>query len=102
MKETRTRSLMKAISWRVIATCITISIAYLFTKRLDVALEIGGLDMFIKLFAYFLHERFWGKVKVGKVLHPLADIRLKKDLNGEEKRIIKEKLKELGYLNEQY
>lgn len=91
---------MKAFSWRIIATCITISIAFLLTKKLGIALEIGALDMTIKLFAYFIHERFWGKVAVGKVLHPLADIRLKSKLNKEGRKIIKEKLRELGYLDE--
>ena len=100
MKETRIRSILKAFSWRIIATCITISVAFFLTKQINIALEIGALDMTIKLFAYFFHERLWGRVNIGKVLHPLADIRLKRTLNGENKKIIIEKLKELGYIDE--
>ncbi len=53
MKETNTRSFAKAVSWRVIATTITVCIAYLFTGEVTVALEIGGLDMVLKLIDNF-------------------------------------------------
>ena len=97
MKETNTRSFAKALSWRVIATTITISIAYLFTGEVTVALEIGGLDMVLKLIAYFFHERIWGRVSMGKILHPLADVELKP---GVEKSVVMKKLSELGYIDE--
>lgn len=97
MKETNTRSIAKAISWRAIATCITVSIAYLFTGEVTLALEIGGLDMVLKLAAYFFHERAWGKVRMGKILHPLADVELK---SGVTKKEVMTKLNELGFVNE--
>ncbi len=97
MKETNTRSILKAISWRVIATFITASIAYLFTGEMKLAIEIGGLDMVIKLTAYFFHERIWGRIKLGKILHPLADVELKRDVD---KNDVLRKLSELGYINE--
>lgn len=97
MKETNTRSLTKAVSWRFIATSITISIAYLFTGEITVALEIGGLDMVLKLLAYFFHERVWGKIKLGKILHPLAHIELMPGVDPEE---VINKLNELGYVDE--
>jgi len=97
MKETNTRSIVKAVSWRLIATCITISIAYLFTGEVAVALEIGGLDMILKLAAYFFHERVWGEIKMGKILHPLSDVVLKAGVSKEE---VLKKLDELGYIDE--
>lgn len=97
MKETNTRSITKAVSWRIIATFITVSIAYMFTGEISVALEIGSLDMALKLFAYFFHERIWGKIDMGKILHPLADVELKP---GVETMEVLKKLKELGYIYE--
>ncbi|MEN8222258.1 MAG: DUF2061 domain-containing protein [Acidobacteriota bacterium] len=97
MKETNTRSFAKALSWRVIATSITISIAYLFTGEVTVALEIGGLDMVLKLIAYFFHERAWVKIRMGKILHPLADIELKPGIDKDE---VLKKMSDLGYIDE--
>jgi len=100
MNETNLRSFLKAISWRVIATSITILAAYLFTGETMIALEIGALDLVAKLLVYFLHERVWGKIKIGKQIHPLEDIKVNRKLDENDKAIIKEKLKELGYLDE--
>jgi len=65
--ETKRRSLVKALSWRFIATFITMGIAYAITGKLDLALEIGLLDTTIKFAAYFGHERIWLRVRYGKL-----------------------------------
>lgn len=100
MNETKLRSFLKAISWRVIATTITFLAALLLTGETVTALEIGALDLIAKLIVYFLHERVWGKIKLGRKLHPLEDIKVSRKLEENDKEIIKEKLKELGYLDE--
>ncbi|MCP5106296.1 MAG: DUF2061 domain-containing protein [bacterium] len=100
MNETKTRSLVKAISWRILATLITFSIAFALTGETMIALEIGFLDLVIKLVVYFFHERIWGKIRLGKKLHPLEDLRLTRELEAEDKELIKEKLQELGYLDD--
>lgn len=98
MTETKLRSFLKAISWRVIATMITFFAALVFTGEVILAIEIGLLDTLIKIGAYFLHERLWGSIMLGKKIHPLADIKLKRALDTEDKELIKEKLREMGYL----
>jgi uncharacterized membrane protein len=100
MNETKFRSFLKAISWRVLATLITFSIALLITGKTVIALEIGFMDMVLKLIAYFFHERIWGFIKIGKKMHPLEDIKLTRELEEEDKKLIMEKLAELGYLDE--
>lgn len=99
MTETKTRSLMKAVSWRFLATLITFSIAYALTGETVIAMEIGFLDLTIKLIVYFFHERAWGKIKLGKKIHPLEDLELKRELAEKDKELIKEKLVELGYMD---
>ena len=40
-KETNKRSIVKGISWRVVATTTTIAIVYFCFDRLDLAIETG-------------------------------------------------------------
>lgn len=64
--ETRRRSLAKALSWRLIAWCITAAVAYLFTGKAVFALSIGFADSLLKIFAYYLHERTWMTIDYGR------------------------------------
>lgn len=68
--ETKRRSLAKALSWRFIATFITMTIAWVITGKLDLALEIGLLDTTIKFVAYFGHERIWLRIRYGRLSEP--------------------------------
>ncbi|RNC88173.1 MAG: DUF2061 domain-containing protein [Winogradskyella sp.] len=61
------RSILKGISWRIIATADTIVIVFLITClfdncNLDNAFKIGLSEFFFKLFIYYLHERLWLKI----------------------------------------
>jgi uncharacterized membrane protein len=68
--ETRRRSLVKALSWRVLAAIITTLVVLSITKRLQFAAEIGLIDTLVKLFIYFLHERAWNKIGYGRLPAP--------------------------------
>jgi adenylylsulfate kinase len=65
-KETNTRSIVKGISWRVVATTTTIAIVYFFFDRLDLAIAAGMIETVLKVGLYWLHERVWFKVRWGK------------------------------------
>ena len=58
-KDSHLRSILKGISWRIIATCTIIIIAYFKTGDVTLALEIGAIEFFIKFLLYYLHERAW-------------------------------------------
>ena len=62
------RSLAKAATWRVTASADTFLISYLVTGEALLAGTIAGVEVFTKLFIYYLHERIWNKVTWGKVL----------------------------------
>ena len=64
--ESHTRTIMKALSWRLIATLVTFTVAWVITKELKFAAEIGLADTLIKLGAYYYHERFWIRVDFGR------------------------------------
>lgn len=61
----KTRHILKAITWRLIASLTTFSISWILTGNIESGLTIGGLDFFIKLVLYYLHERVWYKSKFG-------------------------------------
>ena len=65
-KETTFRSIIKTITWRIWATAITILLVWIFTKKMELAFSIGGLEVTSKLVAYFIHERIWDKINVGR------------------------------------
>ncbi len=68
MKEKHWRSIAKAASWRVTGTVDTIVISWLITGHFKVAISIGFVEVFTKMFLYYLHERIWNRVKAGKVV----------------------------------
>jgi uncharacterized membrane protein len=66
-KESHLRSVLKALSWRIIATATTAVIAYLITGQVSVALLIGGIEFFSKFLLYYFHERLWQGIPRGVV-----------------------------------
>ncbi len=68
--ESHLRSILKALSWRVVATVITFLTAWLFIGTIETAIKIGLLDTIIKLGSYYYHERFWLRLKIGRKDEP--------------------------------
>jgi uncharacterized membrane protein len=97
--EAHTRTIVKAISWRVIATLTTMIIVFLFTRRIILTLGVGLAEVTAKITFYYLHERVWDKISWGKSKHPLSNLAVKRELEPEDMEIIKNKLKELGYMD---
>ena len=65
MSESRSRSVVKSLSWRFVATATTFLIVLAFTGRLDLAVAIGGVEVVAKLLIFYVHERTWQRVKWG-------------------------------------
>jgi uncharacterized membrane protein len=57
------KSVVKAISWRIIGTIDTILISWWLTGTLSIALSIGSIEIFSKFFLYYGHERLWNLIK---------------------------------------
>ena len=62
----KTRSLAKAISWRILASADTFLISYIITGKLSWAGSITLLEIITKTVLYYLHERGWNKITWGK------------------------------------
>lgn len=58
MSETHSRTLVKAITWRIIATLIA---------AWWVGFEIAIVMNIVQTVAYYFHERVWVKIRWGKV-----------------------------------
>jgi uncharacterized membrane protein len=73
MADSINRSIAKTITWRIVAVFITMIVSYYTIGMIhpewpnhavkEAAMIIGGADMFIKMFMYFVHERMWNKIK---------------------------------------
>ncbi|MCX7865650.1 DUF2061 domain-containing protein [Limisphaera sp. VF-2] len=61
------RSLIKAISWRITGTLDTIFISFLVTGKLKAAVSIGVIELGTKILLYYLHERVWNRIPLGRV-----------------------------------
>ena len=66
MNDAYKRSVLKAITWRILGVCFTIMFLLLATGSWNISLSIGVLDGITKTIAYIIHERIWNKIKWGK------------------------------------
>ena len=66
MAEKHYRSVVKALSWRIVGTLDTIVVSYLVTGRIKLALSIGAVELFTKVALYYVHERAWNKIPLGR------------------------------------
>ena len=64
--ESHARSFTKAFSWRIWATLTTMLISYVVTGSVAVAVSIGSIEVFAKIALYYLHERMWAWIQIGK------------------------------------
>ncbi|HIF37142.1 MAG: DUF2061 domain-containing protein [Candidatus Thioglobus sp.] len=66
MKENKSRSIGKSISWRILASCDTILISFIITGSFAIAATIGSIEVLTKMFLYYFHERVWDRLKYGR------------------------------------
>ena len=80
-KESHARSLLKGISWRIVATFDTIVVVMLATwlmtgtPSLGHALAIGLSEFLIKFLVYYFHERIWESLRTGDGLDNLRTLK---------------------------
>ena len=72
--ESNTRSLAKAVSYRLLGSAVTAVIVLAWTGRLALSAGIGVLDMVAKIGLYFLHERLWNHINFGRPKPPEYEI----------------------------
>lgn len=70
MAEKHYRSIIKALSWRAVGTMDTMLIAFIITGKLRFAVSIGAVELITKTALYYLHERVWNKIPIGRKKDP--------------------------------
>ncbi|MBI2881927.1 MAG: DUF2061 domain-containing protein [Candidatus Tectomicrobia bacterium] len=97
--DTKTRSWIKSISWRIVGIILLGAIAYSVTGDWKEMTLITLIFHSIRVLMYYYHERLWEHISWGRVKHPLSDLPVKKELTPEDHQLIARKLKELGYID---
>jgi len=81
MKVTRKRSLTKTLTWRCIATTDTFILSLLIININSeifiwgIAAYIAIFEVLTKMIIYYLHERVWNRIQLGRVADAAMPIR---------------------------
>jgi len=65
-KEHWTRSLTKAVTYRILILILDFTAVYLLTGRVEIAFGFMFLSNIYTSIAYFFHERIWNRIDWGK------------------------------------
>lgn len=65
MHETHKRSIIKGLTWRIVASLTTMIVVFVVTGDLLLVASVGLVDVTLKVFFYYIHERVWGRVHWG-------------------------------------
>ena len=60
------RSLVKSVTWRVVAVLVTFLVGLIMTGNLEFALSLSLVSNFVNFVLYYFHERVWLRIKWGK------------------------------------
>lgn len=97
--DTKIRSWAKSIVWRAIGIVLLGVISYLITGDWKEMTVITALFHSIRVILYYFHERLWERISWGKLTHPLSYMPVKGELTPQDRKIVEEKLRELGYID---
>lgn len=64
--ESHTRSVLKAVSWRILGTLDTFVISWFLTGKVALAGSIAALEFATKIVWYYIHERAWAAIGWGR------------------------------------
>ncbi len=64
--ESRKRSIVKAITWRIIATVVTMLVSFIWLGEWSSSIALALMANGIKGLLYYLHERGWNRIGFGR------------------------------------
>ena len=64
----RKRSLIKTVTWRIMASLDTFIIVWIVTSQISWAGSVAGLEILTKTILYYFHERGWNYINWGKYM----------------------------------
>jgi len=66
--ETHLRSVVKGMSWRLVATMVTTVVVFIYSGELAAAAIVGSVDAVAKIGLYWGHERMWQRIHWGRII----------------------------------
>ena len=63
--ESRKRHLAKTVTWRLVGTLDTMTLAWIISGNPLAALKIGFAEVGTKMLLYYFHERIWYRINFG-------------------------------------
>lgn len=66
MNVTKSRSFVKAWSYRVFGTITSFIVVYIITKEIVLSTIIAFWETLLKVGVYYWHERIWNKIHWGR------------------------------------
>ena len=66
LMESNSRSIVKAVSYRVLGSATTGLIFYALTGKGGLSVGAGILDVVLKIGVYYIHERLWDRIQYGR------------------------------------
>jgi len=97
--ETKQRSFLKSVTWRLTALLVLGLISYLITGNWEQMTAITVLYTVIQVGVYFVHERVWARIAWGQKRHPLANLPVNGPLDPVDLEVVKQQLHALGYID---
>ncbi len=75
------RSIIKTLTWRILASIDTFLIAWIITQNPVAGATIAGIEVVTKIVFYYFHERAWSHVNFGAMSHPDSPAFIEKQLH---------------------
>jgi len=60
--ESHLRTILKTVTWRIIATITAVIVTYYYTHDWRLSLVAGGVMAIFKTIFYYIHERVWNLI----------------------------------------
>lgn len=71
--DSRARSLLKSISWRVFGSVITALGAFILTHSFSLSVYISIGEFFAKIILFYCHERIWQNISFGAAIPKIPE-----------------------------
>ncbi|KKN39907.1 hypothetical protein LCGC14_0738770 [marine sediment metagenome] len=59
--DSKGKSIQKAVTWRIVASLLTLLIVFVFTQEIKVSIGVAIAEIMLKFSAYYFHERAWNR-----------------------------------------
>lgn len=96
--DTKKRSWIKSVTWRIVGVVILGAITYLVTWDWGKTTGITAIFHGVRLVLYYWHERLWERIDWGKVRHPLSHLPMREGLTADDVREIAKLLEEKAFV----